>query len=153
MNCSRARKEIALHAGADLPAARARRLEKHLLKCADCRAELEEHRAALESVRTVAGRKTLDWSEAEWRTLMARATSENPSPRRFSLFIRPPQKAWAYGLAGLLVLGVASAILRGLLSPPAASLPAETAALIPAPPPRLIPVDTAASTAPTGDIP
>ena len=41
MNCRTVRKRLALHAGGDLRAARARRVERHLRGCAACRRELK----------------------------------------------------------------------------------------------------------------
>lgn len=153
MNCSRARKWIPLHAGADLAARKAGRLERHLQKCATCRAEFKEHRAALDAVRAAAGREALDWPEGEWKTLMARATSGRPGSNRFSPLVAFPKKAWAYGLAALLLLGITALILRSLFSPPAVSLLSEMIAATPAPPSRSLPRETAASAAPARDVP
>jgi anti-sigma factor RsiW len=136
MICSRVRKLIPLYAGADLSARKIRRLEKHLESCADCGREIEELRAALDGIRAVAGRETLDWPEAEWKGLMERVKSEKPRPRPVSPLSAIPRKAWAYGFAILLVLGVATLILRSLLSPPVASLLSEIVTATPAQPSR-----------------
>jgi len=136
MNCSRVRRWIPLYAGADLPIRKARRLEKHLGRCIDCGTELKELKAALASVRAIADQGILDWPEAEWKGLMARVKSEKPRPRPVSPLSAIPRKAWAYGLAIILVLGVATLILRRLLSPPAASLLSEIVTATPAQPSR-----------------
>lgn len=128
MNCSRARKFLPLYAGADLSAEKARRLERHLARCANCRKESGEFRAALAGVRAVADLDTLDWPEGEWKGLMARVRSAKQGPRPVSPFGTIPIKAWATGLAIVLVLGIAAFILRGLLSPPTAALLSETIA-------------------------
>ena len=54
MTCRRHKRAIALHAGGDLPARHARRLEAHLATCAPCRAlldDLHSHRTQAESLR------------------------------------------------------------------------------------------------------
>jgi hypothetical protein len=153
MNCSRAREWIPLHAGADLATRKAGRLERHLQKCANCRAEFKEHRAALDAVRAAAGREALDWPEGEWKTLLARATSGRPGSNRFSPLVAFPKKAWAYGLAALFLLSITALILRSLFSPPAVSLLSEMIAATPAPPSRSLPRETAASAAPARDVP
>jgi anti-sigma factor RsiW len=112
MNRSRLRKWIPLYAGGDLSARKARRLEKHLEKCADCRTEVEELKSALAGVRDVAGREALDWPEADWKHLMARVLSAKPEPRRAGRAATFPRKAWAYGLAVIMVLGAAALVLK-----------------------------------------
>jgi hypothetical protein len=153
MNCSRVRRWIPLYAGADLSARKARRLEKHLERCTDCGREIEELRAALDGIRAIAGRETLDWPEAEWKGLMARVKSEKPAPRPVSPLSAIPRKAWAYGFAILLVFGVATLILRSLLSPPAAPLLSEIVTATPAQPSRSLKTDEAPSFRYPRDIP
>ena len=145
MNCSRARKWIPLYAGADLTAKKTRRLEKHLERCTDCGTELKELKAALASVRAIADQGIIDWPEAEWKGLMARVKSEKPGPRPVSSLGAIPRKAWAYGFAILLVLGVATLILRSLLSPPAAPLLSEFVTATPVQPSRSLKTDEATS--------
>jgi len=145
MNCSRVRKWIPLYAGADLSARKARRLEMHLERCADCGREIEEFRAALDGIRAVAGRETLDWPEAEWKGLMARVKSEKPGTRQVSPLSAIPKKAWAYGFAIILLLGIAALILRSILSPPAAPLLSEIITATPAQPSRSLKTDEAPS--------
>jgi anti-sigma factor RsiW len=126
MNCSRVRKTLPLLAGTDLPAGKARRIEKHLEGCSSCRKEVEELRAALAGIRAAAGREALDWPEGEWKGLMARVRSGKPGPRPVPVFSAIPRKAWATGFIIVLALGIAALILRTILSPPAPSLLSET---------------------------
>jgi hypothetical protein len=153
MNCSRVRKWIPLYAGADLSSRKALRLEKHLERCTDCRTELDEFRAALDGIRAVAGRETLDWPEAEWNGLMARVKSERPKHHQVSRLGAIPRKAWAYGFAIVLVLGVSALILRSILSPPASPLLSEIISHTPAQPSRSLTIDEAASVSYPQDIP
>jgi len=153
MNCSRVRKWIPLYAGADLSSRKALRLEKHLERCTDCRTELDEFRAALDGIRAVAGRETLDWPVAEWNGLMARVKSERPEHHQVSRLGAIPRKAWAYGFAIVLVLGVAALILRSILSPPASPLLSEIISHTPAQPSRSLTIDEAASISYPQDIP
>jgi len=136
MNCSRVRGWLPLYAGADLSVIKARRLEKHLDRCADCRTKLKELRAALDGIRAVADSEVIDWPEAEWKGLMVRVKSENLEPRRGSPFGAIPKKAWAYGLAVALVLGIATLIWKSILLPPAAPLLSEIIIFTPARPSR-----------------
>jgi hypothetical protein len=153
MNCSRARKFLPLYAGADLSAGKARRLERHLERCANCRKESGEFRAALAGIRAVAGRDALDWPEGEWKSLMARVRSEKPESPRVSLLDAIPRKAYAYGFAFVLVLGIAVLIWRTILSPPHAPLLSEMIIPTPAQPSRSIAADRAGSGLDLRDIP
>lgn len=145
MNCSRVRRWIPLYAGADLSARKARRLEKHLDGCTDCGRETEELRAALDGLRAVAGRETLDWPEAEWKGLMARVQAEKPDRRPVTLPGAIPKKAWAYGLAIILIAGIAFLIMRSILSPPAAPLLSKFVTATPVQPSRSLKTDEATS--------
>jgi len=153
MNCSRVRKWIPLYAGADLSARKSRHLEKHLEGCANCRTEVEEHKAALAGFQTLADREALDWPEAEWKALMVRLRSEKPERHRGSLLGPTPRKAWAYGFAILLVLGIAALILRSLLSPPAPAVLSEVITVTPAQPSRSFMKESAASGTSPQDVP
>lgn len=133
MSFCKVRKWIPLYAGADLSARKARRLEKHLDLCADCRAVLKEFMAALDGIRAIADRATVDWPEAEWKDLMARIKSEQPYPRRrFAPRAAFPRKAFAYGVASVLVFGISFLILRSILSRPAPPVSSEIVAATPA---------------------
>jgi anti-sigma factor RsiW len=153
MNCSRARKFVSLHAGADLSARKARRLEMHLYRCEDCRAELDELKAALEAIRAVAARESLDWPEAEWKGLMARVKSQKPRPRWVFPLGTITRKAWAYGFAIVLVLVITILILRTILSPPAAPLLTEMTIRTPALPSRSLKRDEGPSVNHPQDVP
>jgi hypothetical protein len=153
MKCSRIRRWLPLLAGADLPARKARRLEKHLDACANCRAALEETKAALAGIRAVAGRETLDWPEEEWKVLIARAKSLKPRPRRAATVPAFPKRAWAYGFGAVLVLGVAALILRIILSAPPAPLLSEVVASTPIRPSRALTMDKADSGTYPQDVP
>jgi len=153
MNCSRVRRWIPLYAGADLSARKARRLEKHLDGCTDCGTELKELKAALANVRAIADQGILDWPEAEWKGLMARVKSEKPGPLPVPSLGAIPRKAWAYGVAIILVAGIATLILRSILSPPAAPLRTEIIASTPAQPSRSLKTDEAPSLRYPRDIP
>jgi hypothetical protein len=128
-------------------------LDKHLERCADCRAELEQQKTALNSVRSIAGRETLDWSEAEWADLVARTTSGRPEPGRFPGLAAFPRRAWAAGLAGIFLLVIAAVILSRLSGPPEAPLLSEMITPTATLPPRALPEGAAASAGPAGDIP
>lgn len=153
MNCFRARKWILLYAEADLPARRSQRLEAHLDKCATCKKEIEEIRAALAGVQTVADKGTLDWPEAEWMVLMARIKSERPGPRPKSALQAFPRKSWAYGLALVLILVAAVLIRKIVPSPPPIPLLTEIMMPTPAQPLRALRTDEATSAGHPRDLP
>jgi anti-sigma factor RsiW len=153
MNCSQARKWIPLYAGADLSAGKFRHLEKHLEGCANCRTEVEEHKAALAGLQMLANHEALDWPEAEWKALMARVKSEMPGRRRGSLMGATPRRAWAYGFAAVLFLGIVGLILRSRLSPTAKPLFTEIVAFTPAPPARSLKTEEAFPASDPRDVP
>jgi hypothetical protein len=137
MSFCKIRKWIPLYAGADLSARKARRLEKHLDLCADCRAVFKEFMAALDGIRAIADRATVDWPKAEWKDLIARINSEQPYPRRRSAPLAAfPKKAFAYGVASVLVFGITFLILRSILSRPTPPVSSEIVAATPAQPLR-----------------
>lgn len=124
MNCRRAGKMIPLYAGAELAGMKARRMERHLQGCADCRGAVEEYRAALAGLRTAAQRDERDWPEAEWKSLMTRIKTQ-PPPRRVMPLGTTPKRAWAYGAALILLLGLSVFIMRTRLPRPAPVRPME----------------------------
>jgi len=139
MNCSRVRRSLPLLAGKDLPAGKARRVEKHLEKCPDCRKKVEEIRAALAEVRAIADRSTLDWPEAEWRHLMARVKSGSPKPGRRPLLLPGlTRKSWAYAGAFILVLAAAILILKIVRPQPTPATLAEITVSTPTQPARAL---------------
>ncbi|MFZ2053505.1 MAG: zf-HC2 domain-containing protein [Candidatus Aminicenantales bacterium] len=124
MKCRRAGKMIPLYAGGELSGIRARRLERHLEECSDCRKMVEEFRAALAGLRTAARRDEYDWPAAEWMSLMTRIKTQAPPRRAIPLGMRP-KTAWAYGAAVVLLLGLSAFILWTRLFPPAPVQPTE----------------------------
>lgn len=139
MNCSRVRRSLPLLAGNDLTPAQARRLERHLARCPDCRQEAAEIRAALAAVRTAAAQETFDWPEAEWKALIARVNSERMEPRRRPFLLpAPAPRSWAYAAALILIVGAALLILKIIPSKPGPAGLTETLAATPVlPPPAL----------------
>jgi hypothetical protein len=106
MTCRKVRKALPLLAGGDLPAGKEQKLLAHVGGCALCREELEEYRSALGRVRAAARAEGAgDWSEADWKTFMARVTEAQPEKRRMPFGVRP-RWALASGFAALLVLAV-----------------------------------------------
>jgi anti-sigma factor RsiW len=110
MNCRKAQRFLALYAGGELSGRRAKAVRPHLEKCAVCRAETAEYKAALERAKTLAAEEaTLDWTDAEWRRTMTAITAE-PVARsgRRALSINPALAAAAAFL--LVVLGTQYAV-------------------------------------------
>jgi len=126
MNCEKAKKNISLLAGGELPARKARRLREHLEKCEACQKELEEYQAALAGLKAVASEEGQDWEESDWKSLMKKVMAEKAAPR--ALPFRPSQRlaawkpkfVWAYAFLLLLIVGSASVLLRSVLRRPAA---------------------------------
>jgi anti-sigma factor RsiW len=118
---------IPLCAGGELSGMKARRLERHLGECSDCRKVVEEYRAALAGLRTAARQEEYDWPDAEWKSLMTRIKTEPSPDRAIPLGLRP-KTAWTYGAASLVLAGLAVFILRARLFPPAPVQPTEIVA-------------------------
>jgi hypothetical protein len=84
MNCRRIRRSIPLLAGNDLSEQKARRLRAHLERCELCRNEFRRFTAALNKVKELADRETQpEWTNTEWRALMARTISARVEKRPF----------------------------------------------------------------------
>jgi len=115
MTCEKARKNIPLIAGGELPERKARRLRRHLEECEVCRKELNEFRAALAGLRNFAREGEQDWEKEEWENLMQRVIAEKPEPRGPALGLST-RKGWAYGFLILLVLGLAAIFFQTMLS-------------------------------------
>jgi predicted anti-sigma-YlaC factor YlaD len=118
MTCRKVRKLIPLAAGGDLRRRPARAVRAHLDACAGCRAELEDLRMALAGFKAAARAASVpDWSEGEWKTLMARATA----PGRTSAEAAGPagrgmlRPRWAAAsvMGALIGLAVLSVLFRG----------------------------------------
>ncbi len=133
MTCRRARKLLPLLAGDDLSPRKARRLERHLSACAVCRAELEELRAALDSVRAEARADDAPaWDESSWAALAGRIARE-PAPRRSGPRLGPlpvPSPFVIAGVTAAALIAVTVFVFRGtdLRSPHGSSVPALAAA-------------------------
>jgi hypothetical protein len=125
----------------------------HLVRCTNCRREIEEFRAVLAGIRAVSSKDTLDWPEGEWKGLMARIRSVKQGPRPVSPFAPIPKKAWAYGFAIVLVLGIAALILKTILSPPATLLLTEIMMPTTAQPSRALRADETSSARYPQDLP
>ncbi len=127
MNCRRIQKMLPLYVGGELSEGRARRLERHLEVCSDCREMAGEFQSALTGLRRAAHRDEVDWPDAEWKRLMARINTQ-PPPRRAIPIEMIPKTAWVYGSAAILILGLSAIIIRNRLFTPAPIGPTETIA-------------------------
>lgn len=75
MTCHRVRKLIPLSTGDDLRPRLARAVRAHIDACPACRRELEEFQEAMAGLKAAAKEEGVpDWSEGEWKTIMARVT-------------------------------------------------------------------------------
>jgi anti-sigma factor RsiW len=123
MTCRQAKRRIPLLAGGDLSPRRSRAVQRHLVSCPDCRKELEATAAALEEARALARREPgLDWSEPEWRTILARIVSEG-TPKRRAGVRRRLKPALAVSLASAVVLAGITVVLRHSIFRPGESRP------------------------------
>jgi len=124
MTCRTIRRLMPLAAGDDLRPRRARAFRAHLDACPACREELRAHRAALAALRTAAKSEDVpDWTEAEWRALMARAAGQaGPGRVGEEAPARPAIRArWAAASAAGALIGLAALALlfRGPVPGPA----------------------------------
>jgi len=104
MTCRKVRKALPLLAGNDLPARQARKLQDHIEGCALCRGELQGYRSALGRVKAAARAEGAgEWSEGEWKALMARIAGDGPGRKSPAAGLRP-RWALASGLAAVAVL-------------------------------------------------
>ncbi len=123
MTCRKMRQLMPLAAGDDLRPRRARAFRAHIAACPACREELQAHRAALAALRTAAdGENAPDWTEAEWRVLMARAAGQaGPGRAGEEPPARPAIRArWAAASAAGALVGLAALalLLRGPIPGP-----------------------------------
>jgi anti-sigma factor RsiW len=106
MTCAKVKKSLPLLAGGDLTPRKERIVRAHINTCPSCRKELEEFRRELEGIKSAAQEERVeDWSEIEWKGLMARITAEKTGKRRRILGLRP-RWAMASGLAAVIILAV-----------------------------------------------
>ena len=118
MTCRKVRKLIPLAAGGDLSPRRARAVRAHLDACPACRAELEDLQTALAGFKAAArAEKVIDWSEGEWKALMARvaagAGADEKAPVRAPRPVLLPRWAAASVIGAFLGLAVLGALFRG----------------------------------------
>jgi hypothetical protein len=106
MTCRKAKKAIPLLAGGDLAPRKERRFMAHIDICPSCRKELEGYRSALGRAKASAREeKPGDWSESEWKALMAHITAGRGGERTMVLGLRP-RRALASGMAAVIILAV-----------------------------------------------
>jgi hypothetical protein len=118
MTCRRIRKLIPLAAGDDLGPRRACAVRAHAGVCPACRRELDEFREAMARFKAAAGEEGVpDWSEGEWKALMARATGATRG-RREDEGVSGAQRPWprwaaASALGALVGFAVLSLLFKG----------------------------------------
>jgi len=142
MTCRASRSRMALAAGGDLTGRAKRRWEKHLVRCAACRAEFTLYQRSIELARDLARQdKAADWSEAEWRRTINRAVAQGAPPRRRTA-VRLPGWAWAgaSALLAVLILGGTFFLKRERGPRAIAELPPGIDVVLPETPPAAVSV-------------
>lgn len=123
MTCRKVRRALPLLAGGDLPARQERKLQAHVEGCAFCRKELEEYRFALGRIKSAARVEGAgEWSEGEWKALMARITSDKAEKKPAALGLRP-RWALASGLAAVVLLAALAYLFRDSIFKPGTAAP------------------------------
>jgi len=118
MTCAKVKKSLPLLAGNDLPAWKARRVLAHVDDCPLCRKELNEYRAALGRVKAAACEDQVeDWSDPEWKGLLARITAEKTGRKSPATGFRP-RWAMASGFAAVILLAVLTLVFRNSIFRP-----------------------------------
>jgi hypothetical protein len=110
MTCRRIRKLIPLAAGDDLGPRWARAVRAHVDVCPACRRELDEFREAMARFKAAAREEGVpDWSEGEWKALMARATqgARGRREKKSALGANGLRPHWTSASALGLVVGLA----------------------------------------------
>ncbi len=111
MTCRKIRELMVLAAGEDLSARRAAKLEKHMAGCGECAREYRALKRSLEAARSLAREeRTPEWSDGEWRKIMARATGqeiETKGPRLLGF----PGWAWSAASAVLVIVIIGGVLL------------------------------------------
>ena len=124
MTCAKVHKSLPLLAGNDLPARKARRLLAHIDGCPLCRKELDEYGASLGRVWAAAREERVgDWSDPEWKSLLARITAEKMAKRSPAPGFRP-RWAMASGIAAIILLAVLTLVFRNSIFRPEGTAPA-----------------------------
>ena len=117
MKCRRAGKMIPLYTGGEVSEKKARRIEKHIKECPECRVKAAEFKSILSEIRAATRGDERDWQEAEWKRLMTRIKTQ-PPPRRTLPLGLIPNPAWAYGILTVLLLTLSIILLRPRLFTP-----------------------------------
>jgi hypothetical protein len=113
MTCKMVLKYLPLLAGGDLAARKEKKLLAHLDRCPRCREELEGYRNAIGRVKAAARQESAgDWSGAEWKALMARATAQGTGGEGRRALGPRPRWALASGLAAVILLAVLAFLFR-----------------------------------------
>ena len=124
MTCAKVKKSLPLLAGNDLPAGKARRLLAHIDRCPVCRKDFDEYRDALGRVKAAAQEERAgDWSDPEWKGLLARITAEKTGKGKPVPGFRP-RWAMASGLATVILLAVLTLVFRNSIFRPEGTAPA-----------------------------
>jgi len=127
MSCERWSRTIALDAGGDLSARRARRLQGHLERCPECRVLSQELRSAREQLQSLAARAAEH--EATLQDRMPSAVAELAGATRIPLALR-----WSAAVAALLLLVAVSLLLAPRRGPTSGVRgPAAISAAVPTP--------------------
>jgi len=115
MTCRKARRSAALMAGGDFVGRKAERLKRHLGRCAECRREYENIRAALESIKSIAREEApLEWRETEWKELLGRVISQETTLRKTALSSPRRHYVPGWGYTGVF-LAVVAFVIGGLI--------------------------------------
>ena len=105
MTCRKAKKLMPLYAGDDLRPRLRAAVRAHIDACLSCRKELGEYRQALTRLKAAAKAESVpDWSEGDWRALMARLRPDASAARRPTFLARP---RWAAASVLGVFLGLA----------------------------------------------
>jgi hypothetical protein len=124
MRCRQAKKAVPLLAGGDLSPRKARKTLAHIEGCRACRLDLEGYRSALGRVKAAAREEGLrDWSDPEWKGLLARIITEKSAERSPAPRLRP-RWAMASGLAAVVLLAVLTLVFRNSIFRPQGAAPA-----------------------------
>ena len=116
MTCRKAKELMPLYAGGDLRPRLAARVRAHVDSCPSCWEESREFRAVLARVRAAAGAEGgPEWSEADWRGLMARVAAEARSPREAAGRRRAPAHLPRWAPASVLGAVIGLAVLATLV--------------------------------------
>jgi len=112
MTCRKAKKLIPLYAGDDLRPRLERAVRAHIDACPACGKEIGEYRLALARIKAAAKEESVpDWSDGEWKALMARvrpAASETKRP----VVLARPRWAAASVLGAFLGLAVLTMLIK-----------------------------------------